>query len=336
MTKPFITGVASTRLTEEERAFLAAERPVGLIIFARNIETPDQIRALTRAFREAVDDPDALVLIDQEGGRVARLTPPTWRAAPEMAAFGRLYDRDPATAKEALALNCRLLAEDLLELGISVDCVPVLDLQVPGADTIIATRAFHADPDVVAALGQVAVDAFLASGVLPVIKHIPGHGRARVDSHTALPHIGTAASQLQATDFVPFKALADAPAAMTAHICYDAYDAAQCATLSARVTTDVIRGWIGFDGLLMTDDLSMGALDGPMGQRCAAALAAGCDLLLHCNGRMDEMRAVAAACPDTLPPQTQARLDRARAALAQPAGGGAPADAAARLAALLA
>ena len=284
-----ILGCAGTKLTPEERGFFAKHRPLGFILFARNIDTPDQIRALVADLRAAVDDPSAPVLIDQEGGRVQRLKPPRWRAAPPMAPFGALHARDPAAAVEALTLDIALIASELRDLGIDVDCAPVLDVPAPDGHEIIGDRAFSDDPAVVAALGRVASDAFLAHGVLPVAKHIPGHGRATQDSHLALPRVGASLAELRERDFPPFAALKDCPLGMTAHIVYDAIDPDRPATSSSAVIGDIVRGELGFDGLLMTDDLSMKALSGSFADRAADARAAGCDVVLHCNGDPLEM-----------------------------------------------
>lgn len=282
-------------VSAEERRFFAEADPFGFILFARNIESPDQVRGLTAALRDAVGR-DAPILIDQEGGRVRRLRPPTWRDAPAMRPFGDLYARDPEAAERALRLNTLLMAAELRGLGVDVDCAPVLDVPVAGAHDIIGDRAFSLDPVVVARLGRVVADAFLEGGVYPVIKHIPGHGRALADSHFDLPVVDAALADLRDRDFVPFKALADAPFAMTAHIVYTALDAARPATTSPVLVADIIRGELGFSGLLMTDDLSMKALAGRFEDRAWASLEAGCDLLLHCNGDMAEMRAVMAGC----------------------------------------
>ncbi|MCJ9430251.1 beta-N-acetylhexosaminidase [Kordiimonas marina] len=294
---PVIFGCSGTSLTATERAFFGRIKPAGFILFARNIESPDQVRVLVRELKESVGRTKVPILIDQEGGRVQRLKAPHWRAYPPMATFGDMAAKDPTLAASALRLNCRMIADDLRRLGINVDCLPVLDLPQGDADPIIGDRAFSHDPDLVAALGRIAVDALMASGVLPVIKHIPGHGRATQDSHLALPVVDTPLADLQQKDFVPFKALKDAPFAMTAHIVYSDIDAREPATLSRVVIGRVIRMSLGFSGLLMSDDLSMKALSGDFAARTKGALEAGCDLVLHCNGDMDEMQAVASACP---------------------------------------
>ncbi len=334
MTPPLavIFGLAGTALGEAERRFFADVRPLGFILFARNCESPEQVRALVRALRETVERETAPVLIDQEGGRVARLGPPHWRKAPAAGRFGALARRAPEAAEEAARLNARLLAAELLDLGITVDCAPVLDVRARDGHDVIGDRAFSDDPEIVARLGRAAVDGFLAGGVAPAIKHMPGHGRARADSHHALPVVDAPLEALRRCDFAPFRALADAPWGMTAHVAYAALDPLP-ATVSARVIDAVIRGEIGFDGVLVSDDLAMEALSGALGARAAAALAAGCDVVLHCSGALDAMREIAAAAR----PLDEAALERLAAAEARPRAG-APFDAAAaraRLDALL-
>jgi beta-N-acetylhexosaminidase len=291
-----IFGCTGDRLSAAEAEFFAAADPAGFILFRRNCRSPAQVRDLVAALRDCVGRADAPVLIDQEGGRVARLLPPHWRRYPAAAAIAALPD---PLAEEAAWLGARLMADDLRQLGISVDCLPVLDLLVADADPVIGDRAYGSDPGRVARLGRAVCEGLLAGGVLPVLKHIPGHGRARVDSHTALPVVDSAQDELSRTDFAPFRALAAMPWAMTAHIIYMAIDPATPATLSQRVIGEVIRGEIGFAGVLVSDDLSMRALAGmpscrDIGERAAQALAAGCDLVLHCNGEAAEMAAVAA------------------------------------------
>lgn len=291
-----ILGCVGPRLSETERAFFREADPYGFILFARNVETPDQVRALVADLRHAVGRA-APVLIDQEGGRVQRLKPPHWRAAPAGRRFGDLFARDPQAAERAAAANARLIAAELIDLGIDVDCLPLLDVPVPGAHDIIGDRAFGATPGVVAALGRAVCRALRAGGVMPIVKHIPGHGRAGSDSHLELPVVETSRAELTATDFAPFKALADEAAwAMTAHVVYRAIDPSAPATLSAKVIGEVIRGEIGFDGPLISDDLSMKALSGDFAGRTRGALDAGCDLVLHCNGDMAEMESVVGAC----------------------------------------
>jgi beta-N-acetylhexosaminidase len=302
-----ILGVAGERLKPEERRFFAGCDPLGFVLFRRNCSTREQVRALVDAMRDAVGRADAPVLIDQEGGRVARLRPPRWRARPAAAEIAALPD---PIAREAAFLSARLIAEDLFELGVTVDATPVLDLPVQGADPVIGDRAWGTDPSRVASLGRAVCEGLLAGGVLPIIKHIPGHGRARVDSHKALPRVDDDPAVLRQTDFAPFRALADMPWAMTAHIVYTAIDDAAPATLSRIVIDDVVRGEIGFDGVLISDDISMGALAGGFSERTRRTLDAGCDLVLHCNGDMREMEEIAASAR-ALTPQAQIRLARA-------------------------
>ena len=313
MTSAMIFGCAGLELNEEERAFFRRVRPWGFILFARNIASQAQTRALIDQLREAGGDPDALVFVDQEGGRVQRLRPPLARHRRPAALFGELYGRDPDAGLEAVRLNHRLIAEELAAFGFDADCAPCVDLRHRGAHDIIGDRAFGETPAEVAALGRAAMDGLMAGGVAPVIKHIPGHGRAHADSHFELPVVATDEKTLEATDFEPFRALADAPMAMTAHVVYSAIDPDRCATLSHRVIETVIRGHMGFDGLLMSDDLSMKALGGAFEHRTEAALSAGCDLVLHCNGDLSEMQAIASATPE-LTGQASERAATARAA----------------------
>ena len=308
-----IFGCSGHTLTQAERRFFQRVAPLGFILFARNVESPEQVAALVAALRDCVGRAEAPVLIDQEGGRVRRLRPPHWRDAPAGAPFARLAERDPGAAAEALRLNYRLIGHELAALGIDVDCAPVLDVPVPGAHDVIGDRAFGHDAATVAALGRAAAEGLLDEGVLPVIKHIPGHGRSMVDSHLALPVVTASRADLEAQDFPPFRALADAPWAMTAHVVYQDIDATAPATTSAKVIGEIIRGVIGFDGVLVSDDLSMKALGGTFEERTRAALDAGCDVVLHCNGDMAEMEAVANAVRP-LTEIAQERLARAAAA----------------------
>ena len=288
-----IFGCSGPRLTPDERAFFAEVRPWAFILFARNIETADQTRTLIDALRASVDDPAALVFVDQEGGRVQRLKPPLARLRRPAQAFGALYARDPEGAAEAVRLNHQLIAHELTSLGFDADCAPCLDLRLPETHDVIGDRSFGSNTAEVSMLGRAALDGLMAGGVAPVFKHIPGHGRARVDSHLDLPVVTTPLAVLEATDFAPFRALADAPMAMTAHVTFTDVDPDNCVTLSHRAIDVVIRGAIGFDGLLMSDDLSMKALGGGFEERARRALDAGCDVILHCNGDMAEMTAIA-------------------------------------------
>lgn len=314
MTKAFITGCAGQGLSEEERAFLAREQPWGLILFGRNCHSAEQIAALCADFRESVGRADAPVLIDQEGGRVRRLRPPLVGDYPAGAVYGQLLARDREAGLRAAFLGGRLIGDDLIGMGITVDCAPILDVPVAETSQAIGDRAYAAHPDDVAALGRAFADGLLAAGVLPVIKHMPGHGRASVDSHYELPVVEAGLAELETADFAPFRALADLPLGMTAHVIFTAVDPERPATQSAPVIERIIRGTIGFDGLLMSDDLSMHALSGDFAHRTEASLAAGCDVVLHCNGVMDEMRPVARAA-SILSGEALRRAERASALL---------------------
>lgn len=309
-----IFGCSGPELTPEEAAFFRAVRPWGFILFARNVETPEQVRRLAAALRETVGRDNAPVLVDQEGGRVQRLQPPHWRAYPPGRAYGALPSGQQA---ETVRLGARLIADELTDVGINVDCLPVLDVADPSGHAVIGERAYGEAPETVAALGRAAADGLLAGGVLPVIKHMPGHGRARVDSHAELPRVEASWVELEARDFAPFRALADMPLAMSAHVVFTAVDPERPATVSKIMFDRVIRGAIGFDGLVMTDDLSMGALSGGFAERAEAALAAGCDVVLHCNGEMAEMTAVAEGAR-ALAGVSADRADRALARLKRP------------------
>ena len=311
-TRAFITGVSGPELTAAEREFIRSERPWGFILFKRNIETPAQVILLVRELREAVGNPEAPVLIDQEGGRVQRLGPPHWPVYPPGAVFGVLYDLDPALGLTAARLSARLMAADLIELGVTVDCLPLADVPVAGADAVIGNRAYGTEPGKVAAIARAVTEGLEQGGVLPVLKHIPGHGRATADTHFRLPKVDTSKIELERTDFAAFQPLADLPMAMTAHVVFSALDPAQPATTSATIIQQVIRGVIGFQGLLMSDDVSMNALAGSIAERTRAILTAGCDMVLHCNGKLDEMREVAAETPEL----SGMALERASRALA--------------------
>jgi beta-N-acetylhexosaminidase len=317
--RAFISGCLTTRLTEGERAFFRDSKPAGLILFRRNCESAEQIRALIGDFHEAVGEgARSLVLIDQEGGRVQRLGPPVWRRYPPGRFFSSIHARDPQTGLEAARLGARLIARDLTALGITVNCAPVLDLPVPGAHDIIGDRAYGTAVAEVSALGRAVAEGYLEGGVLPVIKHIPGHGRACADSHHALPVIDASREDLAATDFQPFRALADMPLAMTAHILIPALDPERPASTSLTIIRDVIRAEIGFDGVLMCDDIGMKALSGGMDALSRAVLEAGCDVVLHCSGNLDEMIAVASVTPE-LSGLAARRFEAARARLIEPA-----------------
>ena len=315
--KAFISGCASTALTGEERDLFAAERPCGLILFARNVQSPGQIQSLVSEFRDAVGSDDVLILIDQEGGRVQRLRPPHWRAMPPARCYGDLYDTDPEGAKRAAFAGARLIAAELHDLGINVNCTPCIDVPQPGAHDIIGDRAFSYDPNVVSALGRAVMDGTLAGGVLPVIKHVPGHGRALADSHKALPRIDASEEALEALDFKPFEALRDAPLAMTAHVLLPVYDERQPATISPAIMRQVIRERMGLTGLIMSDDIGMKALEGSPGDITRAVIDGGCDVVLHCSGRFSEMVEVGKAAP-ALADASRDRFDVARRYLHAP------------------
>lgn len=310
--RAFIIGVSGLELTAEERAFIRGERPWGFILFKRNIETPVQVAALVREMRDCLGEAGAPVLIDQEGGRVARLGPPHWPVYPPGAVFGALYDLDPALGLKAARLSSRLIAADLIDLGITVDCLPLADVPVAGADGVIGNRAYGTEPAKVAAIARAVTEGLEQGGVLPILKHIPGHGRATTDSHFRLPTVDTPRDELERTDFAAFQPLANLPMAMTAHVVFSVLDPAQPATTSATIIRQVIRGVIGFQGLLMSDDVSMNALAGSIAERTRAIVNAGCDMVLHCNGKLDEMRDVARETPEL----TGEPLERAKRALA--------------------
>ena len=308
----FITGLAGLQVSANERAFLREAQPWGLIIFKRNVSAPAQVQALISSFRNIVGW-QAPVLVDQEGGRVQRLGPPHWPVYPPGACYGELYDRVAAAGIAAAGLAGRLIAADLHALGIDVDCLPIADVPVAGGDPIIGDRAYGTDVTKVANIAKAIAEGLLAGGVLPVLKHLPGHGRATADSHAKLPVVDTDRATLEATDFAAFRPLAGLPLGMTAHVVFSAIDPVAPATTSVTMVREVIRGFIGFQGLLMSDDVSMGALSGSLAERSRAALAAGCDVVLHCNGDLAEMTAVAGATPML----AGAAAKRADAALSQ-------------------
>jgi beta-N-acetylhexosaminidase len=311
-TRAFITGISGLTLTAEERAFMRAHRPWGFILFKRNIETHEQVTELIVELRESIDEPDAPILIDQEGGRVQRFGPPHWPVYPPGAVFGTLYDIDRKLGLTAARLSARLIAADLIDLGVTVDCLPLADVPIVGADAVIGNRAYGTEPGKVAAIARAVTEGLEQGGVLPVLKHIPGHGRATADTHFRLPVVDTSRAELERTDFAAFQPLADLPMAMTAHVVFSALDPAQPATTSATIIEQVIRGSIGFQGLLMSDDVSMNALAGSIAERTRAIVSAGCDVVLHCNGKLDEMREVAREAPVL----SGTALDRAKRALA--------------------
>jgi beta-N-acetylhexosaminidase len=316
VSRAFICGLLGASLTTAEQDFLRDAQPWGVILFKRNVKSRAQLQALTEEIRSALGRSDAPVVVDQEGGRVQRLASPHWRDYPAAARFALVTD-DPARQERLAWLGARLIAHDLREVGITIDCLPVLDAPQPGAHDVIGDRAYSRDPASVAQLGRAAALGLLAGGVLPVMKHIPGHGRARADSHKELPVVEASREELERVDFPPFRANADLPCAMTAHVVYTAIDPHAPGTLSKTVVSDIIRGRIGFDGLLMTDDLSMHALTGTFRSRAEAAIEAGCDIVLHCNGDAAESRAVAEGAPEL----SGRALERAQGALGLIANG---------------
>ena len=311
--KPVIFGLAGVRISDEERAFFREADPAGYILFKRNIENRTQLRALTDDLRALAGRDDLAILIDQEGGRVSRMQPPEWPAFPPSGAFDGLYDRAPMSAIEAARANAEAIGLTLAEVGITVDCLPLLDVRVPETHDAIGDRAFGSDPRRVAALGRAVIEGLRAGGVVGIVKHMPGQGRAVVDSHLELPTVTTDAATL-AQDLAPFAALKDAPMGMTGHVVFTAWDDARCATMSPKIIHDIIRGEIGFTGLLMSDDLDMKALDGDVPSRAADCVSAGCDVALNCWGRFDEMVAIADRLPD-ITPAARARLDAAMATI---------------------
>lgn len=324
---PAIYGMSGLALTADERAFFRESDPAGYIIFARNVESREQLRALTNSLRDLHGRDDVFICIDQEGGRVARMKPPVWAAYPPGEAFDRLYDVAPASAIEAARANAHALGLDLAEAGITVDCLPLLDVRQPGAHDVIGDRALGCEPMRVAALGRAVLDGLGRAGVVGVVKHIPGHGRSACDTHKELPTVTASESELEA-DIAPFRALVQAPVAMTAHIVYSAWDSENPATQSPFVIEEIIRGRIGFDGLLLSDDLDMEALSGTIPERAERAVAAGCDIALNCWGRMDDMVGIA----ERLPALTDKGAQRLRQAMASVAGKSVEADRAVLLA----
>lgn len=315
---PAFLGLEGLALTEAERAFFKSLNPAGYILFRRNVDNPEQLRALTDSLRALSGRDDLPILIDQEGGRVARLQPPHWPVFPAGQAFANLYEISAVSAIEAARHNARALGYMLAELGITVDCLPLLDVPVPGAHDIIGDRALGHEPMRVAALGKAVLEGLAEGGAVGVVKHIPGHGRAFADSHIELPVVQATAAEL-ATDIEPFKKLKDAPMAMTAHVVYSAFDTERCATLSPLVINNIIRGEIGFDGLLMSDDLGMHALQGSFADRTIGVLEAGCDIVLHCSGNLAEMEDVASALGE-ISAAAAVRLERAMAHVGRVSG----------------
>ncbi|MFT2215146.1 beta-N-acetylhexosaminidase [Rhizobium giardinii] len=315
--KAFISGCKGLTITPEEKAFFAGERPWGFILFGRNIGEPEQISDLTASLRDSIGNPDAPVLIDQEGGRVQRIRPPIVPQYPNGAAIGEIYRRDREQGLRAAWLMSRLHAFDLMRFGITVDCLPVLDVPIEGSSDVIGNRAYGHDPQAVGAIGAAAAAGLKAGGMLPVMKHMPGHGRAFVDSHHKLPVVDVPFEELAKSDFVPFVAMKNELMAMSAHIVFTAIDPENPATTSPKVVHDVIRGHIGFDGLLMSDDVSMNALAGNIEERARGIVAAGLDLVLHCHGIMDEMLQVARVVP-VISGETLRRVNAVEAGFAKP------------------
>lgn len=331
---PAIFGIAGTTLRADERAFFAEADPVGYILFGRNCESKDQLRALTGELR-AIHGRDRLIVsIDQEGGRVRRMKPPVWLEHPPGAAYAALYGIAPISAIEAAKTGAELLGRELAEMGISVDYHPPLDLPQPGAHDVIGDRALGSAPMQVAALGRAILDGLASAGVVGCIKHMPGHGRSATDTHKEMPTVTASAEEL-ASDLEPFQALKHAPLGMTGHLLFTAWDPKNPATLSQTVIRDIIRGAIGFDGLLLTDDIDMEALSGSVPERSERALAAGCDVVLNCWAKMDDMAGIAGRC-GTLSEAAQARLERVHAAMSEPAAGPPPSELLAKRDALLA
>ncbi|WP_294354966.1 beta-N-acetylhexosaminidase [uncultured Sphingomonas sp.] len=316
--KPVIFGLSGPILSTDERAFFAEARPAGYILFKRNVETREQLRAMTDSLRELEGREDVAILIDQEGGRVARLGPPEWPSFPAGPAFDALYERAPMSGIEAARANAHALALTLAEVGVTVNCLPLLDVARADTTEAIASRAYGREPMRVAAMGRATLEGLRAGGVVGVVKHMPGHGRALADSHYHLPTVTASAEELE-EDLAPFRTLAGAPMGMTSHIVYQAWDADRPATLSRIVIQQIIRERIGFQGLLMTDDIDMKALSGTPAEKAAGAIAAGCDVVLDCWARMNEMQAIAAALPDiTL--RGRERLDAAMSSVGKSAG----------------
>lgn len=307
MYKPVISDVEGLEISAEEKALFQEYRPIGFILFQRNCDNPDQVRKLVRQMRDCITNDDAPILIDQEGGRVARLRPPHWNRYPAAGTYSALYESNPELATAAVQVHASLMAADLVDLGINVDCFPDADLFYDGADKVVGDRSYGDDPNKVAVLAGAAADAMIAGGVIPVMKHLPGHGRADVDSHKSLPIVDTKLADLRRTDFSPFRKLSNLPCAMTAHVVYSDIDNKKCATISKKIIKKIIRGEIGFEGILISDDLSMKALGDDPVQNALNALKAGCDLALHCNGTLEERHAVLRAVK-SLNPRKEKRL----------------------------
>lgn len=308
-----IFGCSGLRLTRGEIDLFKAVKPWGLILFSRNLQAPDQVKALVGDFKDAIGRDDAIILIDQEGGRVSRLPETFWRIPPSPTIFSEIYKQNPTQAENAVFLNYRLIAHDLKSLGINVNCAPMLDIPRSGSAPVVTDRAFGTNPEIVTRLAEKAIQGMKAGGVAPVIKHAPGHGRATVDSHHLLPRVDTSNQLLADTDYKPFIALQNEAMLMTAHIIYSAIDPSLPGTISPIIIKDIIRSKLGFNGLIMTDDINMHALCGPVPQRARQALDAGCDIILHCSGSLEEMSEIS----DVVSGLEGLGLNRARAAEAQ-------------------
>ncbi|WP_041684962.1 beta-N-acetylhexosaminidase [Erythrobacter litoralis] len=312
---PAIFGMSGLTLSPEERAFFRDADPAGYILFGRNIEDRRQVRALTDELRAIHGREDLFICIDQEGGRVARMRPPEWTGFPAGEAFDRLYRIAPASAIEATRVNAQVLAMELAEVGITVDCHPPLDVRQPGAHDVIGDRALGSEPMQVAALGRAILDGLAKGGVLGCIKHMPGHGRTTCDTHKDLPTVHASGEELE-VDLAPFRALNQTPVGMTGHLLFPLWDEENPSTLSKTIIADIIRGRIGFDGLLLTDDIDMEALSGTIPERAERAIAAGCDVVLNCWAKMDDMQGIVERC-GTMRTESTTRLDRALAARAR-------------------
>ncbi|MDE2029039.1 MAG: beta-N-acetylhexosaminidase [Alphaproteobacteria bacterium] len=332
--KPIIFGCAGTRLTAEERALFRRADPFGFILFKRNCENPEQVRYLILEFKQAAGRDDVVIAIDQEGGRVARLAPPHWPKYPAARAFGLMYEQDPDWGIEAIRAYSRVVACELAKLGITINCAPVVDLFNPEGTPVIGDRAFSDRPGIVAGLARAQIETFLANGILPVIKHLPGHGRLKADPHELLPKIEASRAELEMLDFMPFELLKDAPLGMNSHAVFTALDPDNPASLSEIVNRDIIRGALGFDGLLLSDDLTMKALAGNPGDLARRAINAGTDVVLHCNGNASEMAAIDMAL-EPMSDAGWARWMHAKAMIVQPNAAYNPSEDAARLDVLL-
>lgn len=331
---PVVFGCRGLELTPEERAFFHEIKPFGLILFKRNCDNPNQLRWLIKEFLQAVGRDDTAILIDQEGGRVTRLQPPHWTQHPAAHWFGAMYERDPDWGTEAVLCYARIVAHELTKLGITMNCAPVVDLFMPGATVAIGDRAMSRQPAVVAALARLWAETFMSHGIIPVIKHFPGHGRLKTDPHLMLPVIEASRAELENDDFMPFELLKDLPVGMNSHAVFTALDAEKPASMSSIIHQEIIRGALGFDGLLLSDDLTMKALNGLPEDLACRALEAGSDVVLHCSGAFEEMKKIAAALPP-MAEESWSRWEHARQMVKQPPPGYSPSEDNARLDLLL-